>query len=136
MSLSQTPSTLRNEATHAPLDPRLLNLLRHLLDLPSTLPDHPKIYPFACFSLEPHEVEQYGSTQGALIHQLELIFGSRSTGRAVEFRGRGPSLEAIVYVLHKYIDGEDGDNQTLWKWVADLDSAAIKVGKNVSYMLY
>ncbi|KAH7337956.1 hypothetical protein B0J17DRAFT_628537 [Rhizoctonia solani] len=64
---------------------------------------------------------------GALNHRLELILGSRSTGNAIQFRGRGRSLEAIVYILQKYINGDDGENTVLWKWVEDLTSSAAHI---------
>ncbi|KAG8733385.1 hypothetical protein FRC10_000256 [Ceratobasidium sp. 414] len=131
MSSSQHPAhTIASPASS--LDSRLLELLCHLLELPHALSDHPKIYPFAQFSLDPHDVEHYGSTQNALNHRLELIFGSRSVGQPIEFHGRGASLEAIVYVLHKYIDGEGGDNVPLWRWVTELKDAAIQTAKSVS----
>ena len=47
------------------------------------------------------------SQRGALNHRLELIFGSRSTSSIIKFKGKGRSLEAIVYIFKKYIDGED-----------------------------
>jgi hypothetical protein len=45
----------------------------------------------------------------------------------IKFKGRGRSLEAIVYIFMKYIDGEDGENILLWKWVADLTCAAAQI---------
>ncbi|KDN37011.1 hypothetical protein RSAG8_10464, partial [Rhizoctonia solani AG-8 WAC10335] len=49
-----------------------------LHNLPEGLPDHPEAYPFASnFTLEPDDVEFYGSEQGALNYRLELIFGSQ-----------------------------------------------------------
>lgn len=84
------------------------------------------------FVLDPLDIEHYGSAQGALNHRLELIFGSRSSGRLIEFRGRGMSLEAIVHIFYKYIDGEDGENTLLWKWVQDLTHSAMEASKSVS----
>ncbi|EUC62852.1 hypothetical protein RSOL_459100, partial [Rhizoctonia solani AG-3 Rhs1AP] len=109
------------------LDPRLQKLYSSLHNLPTNLPDHPDTYPFAGkFVLHQPDIGFYGSQQGALNHQLELIFGSRSVDRVINFKGRGRSLEAIVYIFMKYIDGEDGENVLLWKWVADLTHAAVQ----------
>lgn len=119
---------------NATLDPRLLDLLRHLRTLPPSLSDHPNIYPFTSFVLDPYDAEHYGSIQGALNHRLELVFGSRNGDRLIEFKGRGSSLEAIVYIFYKYIDGESGENELLWKWVRDLTHAAKEIAKNVSYV--
>lgn len=134
MSLSQSTSHAQTESIQVSLDPRILELLRLLRNLPTSLSDHPSIYPFASFTLDPHDTQHYGSIQGALNHRLELIFGSRSDGRFIKFRGRGPSLEAIVYIFYKYIDGEGGENQLLWKWVQDLTDAAKEAANNVSYI--
>ncbi|KAG9078116.1 hypothetical protein FRC06_008524, partial [Ceratobasidium sp. 370] len=120
-----------NRSGQARLDPRLFDLLRQLRDLPHSLSDHPGIYPFEKFDLNPHDIEHYGSKQGALNHRLELVFGSRNGGHAIEFRGRGSSLEAVVFTFHKYIDGDEGENQLLWKWVQDLTHAAKAAVKNV-----
>ncbi|KDN38853.1 hypothetical protein RSAG8_09259, partial [Rhizoctonia solani AG-8 WAC10335] len=85
-----------------------------LHNLPEGLPDHPEAYPFASnFTLGPDDVEFYGSEQGALDYRLELIFGSRSTNNVIQFRGRGRSLEAIVYILWKYISGEDHHEENI-----------------------
>ncbi|KAG8681810.1 hypothetical protein FRC11_000653, partial [Ceratobasidium sp. 423] len=125
MSTPQTSSSSLNHSGGFSLDPRLLNLYSNLHNLPEGLPDHPEAYPFASnFSLDPDDVEFYESQQGALNHRLELIFGSRSTGNAIQFKARGRSLEAIVYILRKYINGDDGENTLLWKWVEDLTSSA------------
>ena len=132
MSHAQQHSHTQTESSYTPLDQRLLDLLYQLRNLPTSLSDHSSIYPFASLVLNPLDIENYGSAQGALNHQLELVFGSRSSGRLIEFRGRGPSLEAIVYTFYKYIDGEDGENVLLWKWVQDLTHAAIEASKNVS----
>ncbi|CEL56164.1 hypothetical protein RSOLAG1IB_11852 [Rhizoctonia solani AG-1 IB] len=125
MSTFQASLSVPTQSGSSSLDPRLYNLYSNLRNLPEDLPDHPEVYPFASnFTLDPDEVEFYGSQQGALNHRLELIFGSRSTGNAIQFRGRGRSLEAIVYVLRKYINGDDRENIILWKWVEDLTSSA------------
>lgn len=135
MSNIQQQSGPQTESSYTPLDQRLLNLLHQLRNLPTSLSDHSSIYPFVGFALDPLDIENYGSPQGALNHRLELIFGSRSSGRLLEFRGRGPSLEAIVHTFYKYINGEDGENVLLWKWVQDLTQAAVEASKNVSYAL-
>ena len=110
------------------LDSRLLNLYSSLRNLPESLSEHPDVYPFAeKFVLDEHDIEFYGSQQGALNHRLELIFGSRSTGSPIQFKGRGRPLEAIVYILKKYIDGNGGENVLLWKWVEDLTHAATQM---------
>ncbi|KAF8601985.1 hypothetical protein BDV93DRAFT_474979, partial [Ceratobasidium sp. AG-I] len=107
------------------LDHRLSNLLLRLSALPNHLSDHPNVYPFSNFSLTPHDIELYGSAQGALNHNLQLVFGSRFDNRPIEFRGRGSSLLSVVDVLNRYITGEAGENVLLWKWVEDLTSGAV-----------
>lgn len=114
------------------LDGRLANLSHHLSALPAYLSDHPNVYPFSNFSLASHEIEHYGTPQGALNHHLELIFGSRYDNRTVQFRGRGPSLLAIVDVFNHYITGVVGENILLCKWVEDLTDGAIHCIQNVS----
>lgn len=113
------------------MDHRLENLLRHLSTLPDHLSDHPTVYPFNNFSIAPHEIEHYGTPQGALNHRLELVFGSRYDSRAIQFRGRGPSLVAIINVFKSCITGEEGENILLWKWVEDLTHGAIECIKSV-----
>lgn len=132
MSTSSDSVTRQNQSVQVQLDPRLLDLLRHLRDLPHSLSDHSRIYPFETFDLSPYDIAHYGSIQNAFSHRLELVFGSRNSGRLIEYRGRGPSLEAIVYRFHKYISGEGEDNELLWKWVQDLTYAAKEAAKNVS----
>ncbi|KAG9094211.1 hypothetical protein FRC07_011341 [Ceratobasidium sp. 392] len=126
MLLSQNSLDAQTLSTKASVDARLLNLLQHLQNLPASLSDHLTIYPFPNLTFEPHEIDHYGSVQGALNHRLELEFGSRSSGRLIEFRGRGSSLEAIVDTFYKFIDGANGENQLLWKWVHNLTQAAIR----------
>lgn len=118
----------------SPLDLRLLDLLKHLRQLPMTLSDTPSIYPFLNFELDPYEIQYYGSPQTALHHRLELIFGSRGGNQPIVFRGRGLSLESIVYIFYKYITGEDGDNMILWSWVGDLTRAAAQSSERVRYI--
>ncbi|KAG9120983.1 hypothetical protein FRC07_003254, partial [Ceratobasidium sp. 392] len=132
MPTVEASPTTQTSSAQAQLDSRLLDLLRYLRDLPPSLSSHSGSYPFANFVLDPDDVEHYSSRQGALNHQLELIFGSRSGGRSIVFRGRGPSLEAVVYIFYKYITGEDGENKLLWKWVGDLTEAAKEASKDVS----
>ena len=128
MSTLITSSSRQKSAGDITLDPRLQNLYSSLRSLPTNLPDHPETYLFAeKFVLGQHDIEYYGLQQGALNHRLELIFGSRSINGIIKFRGRGRSLEAIVYIFMKYIDGEDGENVLLWKWVADLTRAAAQI---------
>ncbi|KAF8593824.1 hypothetical protein BDV93DRAFT_549408 [Ceratobasidium sp. AG-I] len=106
------------------LDHRVLNLSNHLSVLPQHLSDHPSVYPFSNFTLSPHDIEHYGRPQSALNHQLELVFGSRHGSGPIQFRGRGPSLLAVVDVLDQFISGETGENVLLWKWVEDLTHAS------------
>ncbi|KAG8744356.1 hypothetical protein FRC11_013491, partial [Ceratobasidium sp. 423] len=128
MSTSTTSSTPQSAFAGLSLDPQLLNLYSSLHKLPESLPDHPEAYPFAeKFVLDQHDVEFYGSNQAALNHRLELVFGSQSPDGCVRFRGGGRSLEAIVYILNKYIDGNNGDNLLLWKWVDDLTRGATQM---------
>lgn len=51
------------------LDPRLNDLLQQLRPLPSHLSSHPRVYPFSNFSLDPHDVEHYGTPQAQTISQ-------------------------------------------------------------------
>ncbi|QRV92571.1 hypothetical protein RhiJN_20589 [Ceratobasidium sp. AG-Ba] len=132
MPSSKTVASINDTSAVAPIDPRLLELLRVLRNLPASLADHPSIYPFLGFTLEHHDIEHYGSPQNALNHKLSLIFGSRVGGRLIQFRGRGESLEAIVHTFSKYIDGESGENQVLWNWVQDLTQAAKESSKLVA----
>lgn len=92
------------------LDHHLHTLLLRLSALPIHLADHPNVYPFNNFTLNPHDIEYYGTPQGALDHQLELVFGSRYDNWPVQFRGQGPSLLAVVDVLNHCISGETGEN--------------------------
>lgn len=132
MSTSKDSANGQNQSAQAQLDQRLLDLLRHLRDLPHSLSDHSSIYPFETFNLSLYDIEHYGSIQSAFSHQLELIFGSRNGGRLIEYRGRGPSLEAIVFGFHKYINGEGSEDELLWRWVQDSTHAAKEAAKNVS----
>ncbi|QRV92908.1 hypothetical protein RhiJN_20926 [Ceratobasidium sp. AG-Ba] len=131
MSQFLTASSEKPEGSQAPIDPRLLDLLRNLRTLPTSLSDHPGIYPFPKLTIDAHDAQHYGSPQAALVHRLELIFGERNTSQMVRFRGRGPSLEAVVYTFSKYIDGEHGDNKLLWSWVHHLTKSAIKQSKSI-----
>ncbi|KEP46915.1 DUF659 family protein [Rhizoctonia solani 123E] len=128
MSALTSFTSSQNTSGSITLDSRLLKLYSSLRNLPESLSEHPDVYPSAeKFVLDEHDIEFYGSRQGALNHRLELIFGSRSTGSVIRFKGRGRALEAIVYTLKKYIDGDDGDNVLLWKWVEDLTHAATQM---------
>ncbi|QRW12240.1 hypothetical protein RhiLY_11239 [Ceratobasidium sp. AG-Ba] len=131
MSQVLTTSSKQPEGFQAPIDPRLLDLLRNLRTLPTSLSDHPGIYPFPKLTIDAHDAQHYGSPQAALVHRLELIFGERNTSQMVRFRGRGPSLGAVVYTFSKYIDGEHGDNKLLWSWVHHLTKSAIKQSKSI-----
>ncbi|QRW16066.1 hypothetical protein RhiXN_04067 [Rhizoctonia solani] len=128
MSTSQSSSTVQGSSGDVIVDSRLQNLYASLHSLPDSLPDHPEIYPFADkFALDQYDIEFYGLSQGALNHRLELIFGSQNAGNVITFKGRGQLLEAIVYIFKKYIDGENGENIPLWKWVDDLTHAATSI---------
>lgn len=128
--LSITSTTFATMPTGS-LDHRLANLSHHLSALPKQLSDHPSVYPFCNFTLSDHDIEHYGTPQGALNHQFGLIFGSRLDNRPVQFRGRGPSLLAVIDVLDRYISGETEENILLWKWVDDLTHGAVECAKTV-----
>ncbi|KAG8790887.1 hypothetical protein FRC12_010765 [Ceratobasidium sp. 428] len=129
MSTTQSPPSAQSSPSQAQINPRLLEQLQQLRNLPDSLPDRPGIYSFLGFTLEPHNISHYGLKQKALDHELQLVFGSRAAGSVIEFRGRGGSLEAIVHTFYKCIDGESGDNQVLWKWVEALTHAALEASQ-------
>jgi hypothetical protein len=130
MSASITSLSNQKSTGSITLDPQLQSLYSSLHNLPTSLPNHPETYPFAeKFVLDQHDIEFYGSQQGALNHRLELVFGSRGIDSMIKFKGRGRSLEALVYIFMKYIDGEDGENLLLWKWVADLTRTATQISR-------
>ncbi|KDN49070.1 hypothetical protein RSAG8_02423, partial [Rhizoctonia solani AG-8 WAC10335] len=86
MPASQVPMSTQNISDGNSLDSRLLNLYSNLPNLSETLSEHPDICPFAeKFALDQHDIEFYEPQQGTLNHRLELIFGSRSTGKAIQF---------------------------------------------------
>ncbi|KAJ7581917.1 hypothetical protein C8J56DRAFT_895468 [Mycena floridula] len=61
--------------------------------------------------------------QSVVNQALEVSFGSRAKG-PVTFQSRGPALEAVVDVLRDSINGVNGENIILTKWVDDLTAAA------------
>ncbi|QRW06033.1 hypothetical protein RhiLY_05032 [Ceratobasidium sp. AG-Ba] len=104
MSQVLTTSSKQPEGFQAPIDPRLLDLLRNLRTLPTSLSDHPGIYPFPKLTIDAHDAQHYGSPQAAL---------------------------GLLYIFSKYIDGEHGDNKLLWSWVHHLTKSAIKQSKSI-----
>ncbi|KAG9022111.1 hypothetical protein FRB95_000740, partial [Tulasnella sp. JGI-2019a] len=70
----------------------------------------------------PEDLSHYGTEQGALNHDLEIIVGPHDKG-PVQFPERGPSLGGVVPLL-KYIDGTSKEQGLLIKWGDDLTEAA------------
>lgn len=94
--MSKDSCSGQSQSGPAQIDWRLLDLLRYLCVPPRSLSDHSWIYPFESFERSPYDIEHYGSKLRPLSHRLDLIFGSRSGVRLIEYRGRGPFSEAIA----------------------------------------
>ncbi|KAG8950373.1 hypothetical protein FRC03_012905 [Tulasnella sp. 419] len=100
------------------------NLLHYLKNLPPSVPAAAKIYSFSDYVPDDERVADYGSEQGDLNAYLEVTFGSRHQGH-IQFKEKGPNLEAVVPLLKKYINGESKEEVLLLKWVEDLTKSAI-----------
>jgi len=84
-------------------------------------------YGFNHFTVDDEDIQDMGKI-GALNRALEIRFGQRNNGPII-FKERGIGLEAVVDVLHSYLDKDDVQSSTevilLQKWVDDLIIAAV-----------
>ncbi|CAK5275996.1 unnamed protein product, partial [Mycena citricolor] len=117
---------------------QLKELARCLKSLPAKIPIS-TTHDFRDFQLDQEEVAEYGDNKCVVNHALEVSFGSRAQG-TVEFKSRGPGLEAVIDVLREYITGSHGSNILLCKWVDDLivgaKKAIMDTGGRVSYLTF
>ncbi len=100
----------------------LKELDRCLKALPKSIPVN-DTYSFANYEPDPTEIEDYGLVQSVVNKHLEPEFGDRNHG-PIQFKGRGPALEAVVPILRASITGRFWENLLLIKWVDDLTAAA------------
>lgn len=96
-----------------------LDTLQHLFHhLPPSIPEEPafgsRFAGMHDYYPDPDAVDLYGSEQGALNHDLEILFGRRDQG-PVQLLERGAGLEAVVGFLKKYINGKSKEQDLLIK---------------------
>jgi hypothetical protein len=120
-------SDIPNHLHQAILD----KLLHHLRHLPKSISAEPDYYSnvFTAYAPDVEWIELTGTQQGAVNHDLEVIFGDCAHGH-IQFKSRRESLEAVVSVLVTFINSQSAEEGLLLKWVEDLIAAAKQACKD------
>lgn len=116
------------------MEAKLAHLHRLLSGLPGTIPEGSSRYNFSpsTFSLDPEEVEEFGSEESAVNHVLEVVFCPKGRQNGpFSFCEQGPGLVGVVDVLGSVISRLPNPI-ILYKWVDDLTEAAVHCGATVS----